>query len=213
VNLIDYGTGASGLWFAMELCRGGDLEQFLSRRGGRLAIREGVALVLELLDGLGAAHARGIVHRDLEPRNMLFEQIDAGPVKIANFGLAKSFLTAGLSGFTVTGASSPGTPEFMPRELVVNFKYVKPHSDVWSMAAVLYLLLTGRLPRDPDPTQDPLSAVLTSPVVPIRDRSRSIPRRLAELIDGCLATDAAARPVDAGDMRRQLLAAIEPASG
>jgi serine/threonine-protein kinase len=106
-------------------------------------------------------------------------------VNLGDYGLAKAFELAGLSGLTHTGAVA-GTPYYMPRQQVINFKYVQSAVDVWAMAATLYHLLTGTVPREFGPGQDPWWVVLTKPAVPIRQRNRGIPERLAKVIDHAL---------------------------
>ena len=118
------------------------------------------------------------MHRDLKPENLLLGGED-GQVKIADFGLAKSFGQAGFSGLTATGAVA-GTLYFMPREQLTSFRVVQPASDVWSMGATLYFLLTRQFARDFRPGQDPLPVILGGGVVPIRARDPRMPEPLAD---------------------------------
>jgi len=90
-----------------------------------------------------------------------------------------------MSGMTKTGTAA-GTFPFMPREQLVNFKYVKPVSDVWSMGATLYFALTAQFPRDYRRGQDPVEAALRQTVVPIRKRDSRIPKNVAKVIDRSL---------------------------
>ncbi|MFD0035588.1 protein kinase domain-containing protein [Streptomyces sp. NPDC055059] len=205
VQFQDAGSTGELLFFACEYCEGGDLAQRVTAQEGPLPPDDAVALTLQVLDGLTYAHhvplpavrlgdgttapARGLVHRDLKPQNILLSS--AGPmpiVKIADFGLAKAFERAGLSDHTRTGARG-GSLAFMPRAQIVNFKYARPAVDVWASAACLYWTLTRSTARDfPDGT-DPLRVVLREPAVPIRKRNASIPARLAALIDDILAVE------------------------
>jgi serine/threonine-protein kinase len=187
VALIDHGSAGSGFYFVMEMCAGGGLHHLVVRRGGRLDVAEAVPLMLQALDGLAFAHDQGFVHRDLKPSNILLTAPEAGEAKIADFGFAKNFQKAGLSGMTATG-SAAGTVAFMPREQLTNFKFVKPSSDVWSMGATFYNVLTGALPLDFPRGQDRMQVILQAPVVPIRQRDGSIPRGLAEVIDRSIAS-------------------------
>jgi serine/threonine protein kinase len=96
----------------------------------------------------------------------------------------------------------------MPREQVINFKYIRPVSDVWSMGATLYRLLTGRSPREGKPGQSQMEIVLGGTVVPIRRRKENIPDPLANVIDRSLARDAEERYQNATEMREALEAAL-----
>ena len=97
-----------------------------------------------------------------------------------------------------------GTPVFMPPEQITNFKYVKPVSDVWSFAASLYQLLTGKFPYRFDPKRDPIDIILNENPVPIRDRMPGLEKNLAAVIDKALIRNPKDRFPDAG----KLLAAI-----
>lgn len=209
VSLLESGAIGSAFYFVMELCDAGDLTDLMSRRGGRVPLDEAAGLMLQALDGLAYAHGKGIVHRDLKPGNLLLVGSRANrKVKVSDFGLAKNFEQAGFSGMTLTGHFA-GTPLFMPREQVLNFKHVKPVSDVWSMAATFYSMLTGQPPRDRQAGADPMSVVLDGIAVPIRQRDRTIPKPLAEVIDRALAINKKERYQDASEFRTSLAKALQ----
>jgi serine/threonine-protein kinase len=142
-----------------------------------------------VLLGLEYAHGQGVVHRDLKPSNIFLTAPGPGQLaKVGDYGLAKAFDLASLSGLTVTGDRA-GTMAFMPRQQLINFKKAKPEVDVWAAAASLYFLLTGRFPRDFPPGEDPVQVVLRTSRQPIRQRNASIPPRLAEVIDEALVDE------------------------
>jgi serine/threonine-protein kinase len=105
--------------------------------------------------------------------------------KVADYGLAKAFDNAGLSGQTRTG-NAAGSPSFIPRQQVVNYKYVKPDVDVWAAAASLYFMITGHYPRDYPSDVDPWRITLQEDPVPIRDRGIPVPDALADVLDTAL---------------------------
>jgi pSer/pThr/pTyr-binding forkhead associated (FHA) protein len=198
VQLRDYGYDNGTFFFTLDYCNGGSVADLMRQRGGKLSIDEAVPIILQTLDGLNYAHnakipcvkradgmiakGQGLVHRDLKPHNILLANVNGSYIaKIADYGLAKAFDLAGLSGQTMTGHAA-GTPRFMPRQQVINFKHAKPEVDVWAVAASLYNMLTGAYPRDFG-NQDPFLTVLQTNPVPIRQRDSSIPKPLAELID------------------------------
>jgi eukaryotic-like serine/threonine-protein kinase len=195
VRLIDFGCAQGTVFFCMqEYCDGGSVEQLLKQRGGPLPPAEACDIVLEALDGLGHAHhvplpapgSRGLVHRDLGPHNLLLAGTGAARrAKIGDYGLAKAFDAAGLSGLTSTGLTA-GKPRFVPRQQVVNFKYAGPELDVWAMAATLYHMLTGQFPRNFPEGKDPWRTVLETDALPIRRRQPDLPASLAEVIDRAL---------------------------
>ncbi|MFA7172195.1 MAG: protein kinase [Kiritimatiellia bacterium] len=183
VSLISSGSAGGAFYFVMEYCPGGSLSDYMAAHGGKLSAKAALPILRQALEGLAYAHSQGIVHRDLKPANILLTGKPERPVsKISDLGLAKNFDKAGFSGMTVTGAFA-GTPVFMPKEQITNFKYVKPVTDVWSFGATAYNLLTGKLPRDFPRGADPMEVVLRGEIIPIRKRDPQIPMALAGVID------------------------------
>jgi eukaryotic-like serine/threonine-protein kinase len=203
VALLDHGTSGDTFFFAMELCPGGSLAQTLERRGKPLTVDESLPLALATLHGLAYAHAEGFVHRDIKPENVLLVDAALSTAKLADFGLAKSFDQAGLSGLTATGEIA-GTLYFMPREQLTSFRRLRPQSDVWSLGATIYHMLTQSYPRDFGPDRDPLQVILEGRIVPLRERAPHVPERFAAVVDRAVADELELRYADAGE----LLAAV-----
>ena len=203
VESFEAGSAGSVFYFVMEFCPGGSVDKLMERRGGRLSLTEAGPIILQALEGLSFAHARGLVHRDLKPQNILLTAPSSGMAKLSDFGLAKGFEKAGLSGMTATGSVS-GTLAFMPREQLINFKYAKPVSDVWSMGATLYYLLTTHTPRDFLRGRDPLGVILHQDAVPVQNRDSSISKRVAEVIDRAVKDNVKERFQTAAEFREAL---------
>ena len=201
VSLLEFGRHEGRMYFALEYCARGSAEKLRRDRGGRLPLPAVLRIAVDSAEGLAAAHEAGFVHRDLKPDNVLLAE--DGTARIADFGLAKSFQQTGLSGMTATGAVA-GTFHFMPREQLTAYRQVQPVSDVWSLAATLYFLLTGEYARDFDSHHDPLAVILRGGTVPLRQRDPSVPEELARVIDKALADAPEARYADA----RALAAAL-----
>ncbi|NJN61098.1 MAG: protein kinase [Coleofasciculaceae cyanobacterium RL_1_1] len=202
-RLLEFGSYKSSwvttvFFFTLEYCSAGNLADFVVAQGGSLPVELAIDLTLQILDGLHYAHrtefeqhnalgrkvkVTGVVHRDIKPHNILLMQ-DRGKLKakVADFGLAKAFDLAGLSGLTIAGEMA-GTPLFMPRQQMLDFQYARPEVDVWAAAATLYFMLTGEPPRDFRGKADPLMVILQSAPIPIRDRQPRIPSQLATVID------------------------------
>ncbi|SED10057.1 Serine/threonine protein kinase [Amycolatopsis tolypomycina] len=192
-----------------EYCAGGHIRS-------RLPVEQAVSLAEQALDALAYAHeadvpvrladgsttiGRGLVHRDIKPPNLLLTT--DGRLKIADFGLAKAFDQAGLSGRTRTGAVG-GTVAFMPRRQVFDYKYARPEVDLWAVTACLYWMITGLPPREFPPDTDPVAVVLRQPPIPIRDRLPTVPTALADVIDAALDETDRAGPESAAELAAAL---------
>lgn len=208
VTILDSGSAGSAFYFVMEHCRGGSVAEYMEANGGKLSPSVALPIMLQALEGLAFAHATSIVHRDLKPSNILLSGTPSHPVaKLADMGLAKNFERAGFSGNTLTGGYA-GTPLFMSKEQVVNFKYVKPVSDIWSIGATFYNMLSGTTPRDYPKGCDPVEVLLRGEIVPLRKRVSGIPKSIAAVVDMAIQANAKDRYQDGGEM----LAALRKAT-
>jgi serine/threonine protein kinase len=205
VELLDHGAEGDSFYFVLEYCAGGSLSAALLRRDDPLPVDVAVRLTRQVLDGLSAAHAQGFVHRDIKPENVLLSDAGMATAKLGDFGLAKSFEQAGLSGLTATGAVG-GTLHFMPREQITHFRELRPASDVWSTGATLYHMLTLGYPRDFAPGADPLQVILQGGTIPIRKREPGLPTALGEVIDRAVDDDLSRRYASAAEFRDALAA-------
>lgn len=220
VRLLESGYADGAFFFTMEYCDGGAVDGLMKHNGGKLSLDVSTKIILSALDGLESIHtadipgvkladgrivsARGLVHRDIKPANIFISSEGGGLTpKIADVGLGKAFDVAGLSGQTMTGTAA-GTPLFMPRQQVINFKYAKPDVDVWAMAATFYNMLTGKFPRDFARGKDPWQTVIQTKAVSIRDRNASIPEALAKVIDLALVDQPEIRFKTASSLKRAI---------
>lgn len=215
VEFLDSGMDGGIFYFLLEYCEGGSLSDLMQHRGGRLSLEEGGPLLLQAMEGLAFAHTEGMVHRDLKPQNILLSRGEVGWVaKIGDMGLAKSFELAGFSSSTRTkDGDMGGTCAYMPYEQALNFRYVKPVSDVWSMGAICYVVLTGRYPRRHQSGPNTLAAVLDGNIIPIRRCDPSIPHAVAEVIDRAMAKYERDRYQHADEMCEAFAKALEEAKG
>jgi len=214
-GLLDCGAVGSLFYCTMEYCGFGSLDRLVAvdeedaNQSRGASLDQAGPIMLQTLAGLAYAHREGIVHRDLKPQNILLHDIDGQPnAKVSDFGLAKNFEQAGLSGMTTTGDYA-GTFRYMPREQLTDFRFVQPVSDVWSVAATFYFLLTGHHPLVFQRNRDPMEVLLRDNATPIRDRSPNIQPSLAEVIDRALLTDPTERYQNAGEMREAVAAALQ----
>ena len=160
VRVLDFGIDSSqDPYFVMELLDGHSLGRRL-RRGGRVIPERAVQVLLPVADGLAAAHALGIVHRDIKPDNLFLAREGHGRVqpKAIDFGLAK--ICDGPPTHPVTGAGVLGTPEYMAPEQVIDSSTVDHRADVWGYCVVLYEMLSGAAPFTGRTCSEILRAVL-----------------------------------------------------
>ena len=184
---------------AMELVSGGTLKDRVER-DGPMPPREAVDAILQVVEGLEAAAARGVLHRDVKPSNC-FVSSDGG-VKVGDYGLSMSTLSRAESHLTETGTFL-GTPAFASPEQVRG-DTIDVRSDIYSVGATLYYLVTGRAPFEGRGVGQLLSAVLERAPEPPRRLRPDVPRGLERVILQCLEKRPATRFPDYVTLRADL---------
>lgn len=204
VRFLELGEASGVLFFAMEYVRGADAARLL-KTSGPFPVGRAVRLVRQALEGLGYAHARRFVHRDVKPSNMLVAgEGGAEQVRLADFGLGRVYQASHMSGLTMTGDMG-GTMAFMPPEQITEYREAKPPADQYSAAATLYNLLTGAYVHDlPQQFQRQVLKILHEDAVPIRDRRRDLPKGLAEVVHRALKREPKDRWPDVAAFREAL---------
>ena len=172
---------------------GGESLQERLQRGGPLPVDEALGFVHEVGQALGAAHAAGLIHRDVKPANVLLDE--QGRALLTDFGLVKRVgdresLTLSLS---VRG-NFLGTPGYWPPEQAMGeLERIGPAADVYGLGALLYALLSGKPPRDGATLQVALGAVFRD-VEPLATFRGDVPRWVERLVAACLQFDPGQRP-------------------
>ncbi len=184
---------------AMELLPGGTLKDKL-KAGGPLPPREAVDAILQIVDGLAAAEAQGVLHRDIKPANC-FVDVD-GTVKVGDFGLSISTLARDETHLTTTG-SFIGTPVFASPEQVQG-KQLDVRSDIYSVGATLYFLLTGQPPFQAPGAVQLIAKILQEQPPSPDTQNADIPAALARVVMGFLEKDPAKRTADYAQVRKAL---------
>jgi len=193
VETLDAGEFATGdPYIFMELLQGKSLRAHLKERGS-LSLGAAGAIVVQACAGLSAAHAAGIVHRDIKPDNLFLCSDPAGFVKLLDFGISK-FMAASLSGQALTQDGVPmGTPAYMSPEQVVGKSAVGAESDVYSLAVVLYECITGIPPFGGGPAAAISARILQGNYVPATRLVQRLPPELDRLLQRALAREASHR--------------------
>ncbi len=201
----DFGEAAGTPYISMEYLEGVTLKDLIASKGA-LPIGVGLRVAKQMCQGLEAAHAQGVVHRDIKPQNMLILP-ETGDLKIMDFGIArvsevKPGGAPGVSGLTTAGTVM-GTPDYIPPEQAqgspADFR-----SDVYSLAVVLYEVFTGRLPFQGDSVMTIVLAHIRNPPPPPRTINDFIPAALEAVILRGLQKDPSARYQTVADMARDL---------
>ena len=203
VTVFDFGEEDGLIYMAMELLEGRDLRDLIRARDAHLGDK--LAIMEQLCDGLGFAHAKGVVHRDLKPGNIHVQP--NGQVKILDFGLAR----LGDSDITRTGTVM-GTPNYMSPEQIKGQK-VDARSDVFSLGAVFYELLCHHRPFEAGSDHDVRFQIVEQSPEPIRRWAPEVPPALVAVVERALAKDLARRFADASEMGRALATARDAIEG
>jgi serine/threonine-protein kinase len=211
VSVLDHDVDENGSAFlVMDLLTGESLEQRWERAGRTLGVAEVVALMLELLDVLVAAHARGVTHRDLKIEN-LFMAAD-GRLRVLDFGVAR---LCAAPGTTLTGVGEVfGTPAYMsPEQALGQGPQVDAQSDLWSAGAVAFTLLSGRCVHDVPTVEQTLIAAATRSAPRLASVAPHVSPAVATVFDRALAFRKRDRWASAEAMRGALAEAQDAILG
>jgi CheY-like chemotaxis protein len=196
VAVLDFGVNPGGVaYLVMELLHGRSLEKELEEKS-LLPPHRCAEIVVPVCSALAAAHAAGVVHRDIKPSNVFLHRTAQGEVvKILDFGIAKITGEAAIGQVLTVDGSLLGTPAYMAPERFRRGPY-GPKSDVYSVGAMLYEMLTGRLPFIPS-SADPLALVAMQAEEeppPLRARCPAASPALASLVKAALCRSPDGRP-------------------
>ncbi len=186
VRIIDDDTAEDGAVFlVMELLEGETLDARWERKGGKLKPEEVVRLMHDLLDVLAAAHGKGIVHRDIKPENLFLTREHV--LKVLDFGVAR-LLERSVS-MTQSGGVL-GTPAFMaPEQVLAKAREVDAQSDVWSVGATAFTLLSGRFVHEAETPEEMMVFTATRAAPSLATVAPQLPSALVRVVDRALKID------------------------
>lgn len=196
IKIYDIAEAGGLHYITMEYFPGESLRQLI-RRKGVLSIQEGLQIAFQICDGLAAAHAQGVIHRDLKSQNVILNE--RGQLKIIDLGLAR---TNQLEGMTATGLIM-GTPEYMSPEQILG-KRTDERSDLYSLGIMLYEMFAGKVPFSGD---SPISigfCHVKENFEPLRSVQPQVPAHLSAVVDRLLQKDPAHRYQSVQELRRDL---------
>ena len=182
------------VFFVMSYVEGETLAERIRTRGP-VSASDGVRILREVAWALAYAHAQGVVHRDVKPDNILIES-STGRAMVTDFGIA-----AVIGDGDVDGVS--GTPEYMSPEQALGAT-IDARSDLYGLGATAFYAFAGRPPFEGRSAEKILARQVTEPPPPLASLGIGVPRKLASLVDQCLAKDAASRPSSAESLAEQI---------
>jgi eukaryotic-like serine/threonine-protein kinase len=210
VTVFELGSARDGTFFIVqELLKGQNVRQRIADRGV-LDVDEALPIVLPIADALAAAHRKGIVHRDVKPENIVLARTASQGIvpKLVDFGVAKMHAAPGVSTMTKIGVAL-GTVSYMSPEQARGDAVVDGRSDVWSLAAVLFEVLSGRLPYPGLTDQSILVQILTAAPPRLHVIASKVPRALSDTIKSALQREAEKRPTMQAFRERLLAFVVE----
>ncbi|MBK5293430.1 MAG: serine/threonine protein kinase [Acidobacteriia bacterium] len=206
VALYDYGVSESGnFYYVMEMLDGLDLDTLVLRFGPLPAPRVAF-LMCQMCESLAEAHAAGLIHRDIKPKNIFAcrQGLLYDFVKVLDFGLVKVSGSSIDTRLTREGLTT-GTPAFMSPEMSMGHHEVDARTDVYALGCVGYWLLTGQLVFEAStPLAMALEHVKTIPVPPSQRTEIEVPEDIERILMSCLEKDPRARPQSARELGRAL---------
>jgi Tol biopolymer transport system component/tRNA A-37 threonylcarbamoyl transferase component Bud32 len=168
--LFDSGTADGFLFYVMPYIQGETIRDKLNRET-QFGVDEAVRIAREVADALDYAHRNGVIHRDIKPENLLLHD---GRAMVMDFGIALAVSAAASGRMTETGLSL-GTPHYMSPEQATAEKDLTPRADVYSLASVLYEMLTGNPPHTGATVQQIIMKIITEAVEPVTKYRKTVP--------------------------------------
>ena len=210
VTIFDYGRTPDGIfYYAMELLEGAALDKIIEVNGAQPVER--VAYIMDqVAAALGEAHGIGLIHRDIKPANIILTQQGGEPdvAKVVDFGLVKDVRGDSSSPeLSIAGDGVAGTPLYMSPETITAYQQIDARSDIYSLGAVCYFLLTGTHVFEADTAAEVCTKHLhEQPEPPSARLGEALPYDMEALILACLEKEPSKRPQSAQHIRARLWA-------
>ncbi|MFM8322821.1 MAG: protein kinase domain-containing protein, partial [Chloroflexota bacterium] len=201
VPVYDFGEEQGMPYIVMRYMSGGSLTERI--QSGAISLSETAQMVFRLAPALDAAHARNIIHRDMKPGNILYDQY--GIAYLSDFGIAR-LVESGSA--TLTGESILGTPAYMSPEQVQGDKAIDGRSDLYSLGVLIYQMLTGQVPYQADTPAKVMMMHVLQPVPALRHAMPEMPEEVEAVLSRSMAKNPEERYASASELSAALETAI-----
>lgn len=206
VPVYDFGEQDGQPYIVMRYMSGGSLSDRIHR--GPLSLEVTAQIINRLAPALDAAHARGIIHRDIKPGNVLFDQYENA--FLSDFGIARHTQSVST---TLTGESIVGTPAYMSPEQIQGDKTIDGRSDIYAMGVLVYQMLTGQIPYQSDTPAKVMLMHILEPIPLITAKKADLPPGCQDVIIHAMAKDPATRYTSSAELSSALDSILDTHQG
>lgn len=204
VNVFDVGEEDGLYYIVMELVEGITLKKFIEKKG-KLSIRETLGISIQIAQGMEAAHANHIIHRDIKPQNIIISC--EGKVKVTDFGIAKAATSN-----TIAAGQALGSVHYISPEQARG-GYSDEKSDIYSLGVTMYEMLSGRMPFSGDNTVSVALLHIQEEATPLRELDPDIPVSVEKIVQKCMQKKPERRYLTATELIKDLKHAINDPDG
>ena len=204
VNVYDVGEDEGLHYIVMELVEGITLKKFIERKG-RLELKEAVGIAIQIAQGMEAAHANHIIHRDIKPQNIIISK--EGKVKVTDFGIAKAATSN-----TIAAGQAVGSVHYISPEQARG-GYSDEKSDIYSLGVTLYEMISGKMPFAADNTVSVALLHINEEAVPLRELDPEIPASIEKIVQKCMQKKPERRYLTATELIADLKKAVSEPEG
>lgn len=203
VNVYDVGDDNGLHYIVMELIEGITLKNFIERKG-KLDLKEAIGITIQIAQGMEAAHANHIIHRDIKPQNIIISR--EGKVKVTDFGIAKA-----VTSNTITSNAMGSVHYISPEQ--ARGGYSDERSDIYSLGVTMYEMLSGMVPFAGDNTVSVALLHIQGEATPLRKLDPSIPISVEQIVQKCMQKKPERRYLSVGDLISDLKRSISNPNG
>ena len=204
VNVYDVGEDEGLHYIVMELVEGITLKKFVERKG-KLELKEAVGIAIQIAQGMEAAHANHIIHRDIKPQNIIISK--EGKVKVTDFGIAKAATSN-----TIAAGQAVGSVHYISPEQARG-GYSDEKSDIYSLGVTLYEMISGKMPFAADNTVSVALLHINEEAVPLRELDPEIPASIEKIVQKCMQKKPERRYLTATELISDLRKAVSEPEG